>query len=281
MKQESLLARTQKILRRFDFKTRKQLGQHFLIDEDVLQFIVNAAELTPADNVIEVGAGLGVLTQELAQRAGRLFAIEMDDKLAKILQKTPASFPNTTIINENVLNIAPSSLSATEPYKVVANLPYYITSPVLRHFLEAKAKPQMILVMVQKEVAEVIAARAGQRSVLSISVQFYGRPEIVRYVPASAFYPAPEVDSALLKIAVYPEPIVAVSNVEGFFAIVRAGFTTPRKQIANSLSQGLNIAKGEAQHLLEQAGVAPQRRAETLTMEEWAKLYEVHTTGAN
>jgi len=284
LKAESLSAQTKRLLRHFDLKARKRLGQHFLIDGEVLQLITSAAELTPADIILEIGPGLGVLTRELARRVGWVIAVELDSKLAAILKQTLASSNNVTIINENILHIDPATLlreqkakfpPAISPYKVVANLPYYITSPVLRHFLEASVKPEIMIVMVQKEVAEAIVAEPGQRSVLSISVQFYGKPRIVSYVPAHSFYPAPEVDSAILRIDLYPQPAVAVTDVRGFFELVRAGFTASRKQIANSLAQGTGLPKTEALALLERADIVPQRRAETLTLEEWAQLWRV------
>ena len=269
----SLLSQTKKRLRQFDLKARKRLGQHFLIDEGVLQTIVGAAELTPTDVVVEVGPGLGILTRELAQKAGRVIAIELDDKLAALLGQTLASFNNVTIINDDVLRLKPADLATA--YKVVANLPYYITSPVLRHFLEASAKPQTMIVMVQKEVAEAIAAEPGDMSLLSVSVQFYGEPRIISHVPAQSFYPAPEVDSALLRIDLYPQPAVAVADEKGFFELVRAGFTAPRKQLVNSLAQGLGLAKAEVLPLLEKANIESRRRAETLTLEEWARLRQI------
>lgn len=272
------------MLRHFDLKARKRLGQHFLIDEEVLHLITSAAELTPSDIVLEVGPGLGILTRELTKRAGWVIAVELDNKLAALLKQALASFDNVTIVNENILHIDPVNLlrkqktrfpSPASHYKVVANLPYYITSPVLRHFLEASVKPETMLVMVQKEVAEVIVAGPGKRSVLSISVQFYGKPKIISYVPAQSFYPVPEVDSAILRIDVYSQPAVAVADERGFFEMVRAGFTTPRKQIVNSLAQGLEIPKAEVLVLLQKADIVPQRRAETLTLEEWAQLWQV------
>ena len=272
----SLLAQTKRLLSQFDLRARKGLGQHFLIDEEVLKRITSAAELDPADIVIEVGPGLGILTGELAQQAGGVIAIELDDKLAALLKQTMASFNNITVINGDVLKIEPADL-ITEPkagYKVVANLPYYITSPVLRHFLEASAKPKVMVVMVQKEVAEAITAKPGEMSLLSVSVQFYGEPRIMGYVPAKCFYPAPKVDSAILRIALYPQPRVAVDEAS-FFALVRAGFTAPRKQILNSLAQGLGVPKTEVLSLLERADIVSQRRAETLTLEEWARLWQV------
>jgi 16S rRNA (adenine1518-N6/adenine1519-N6)-dimethyltransferase len=280
----SLLAQTRRRLRQFDLKARKRLGQHFLIDEEVLGVILAAAELDSNDTVIEVGPGLGVLTGELARQAGWVIAIELDDKLAAILKKVLAPFDNVVILNEDILGTdpkvllqeqAPSFPPAIKPYKVVANLPYYITSPVLRHFLEASVKPETMIVMVQKEVAETIVAEPGQRSVLSNSIQFYGKPSIVSHVPARSFYPAPEVDSAILRIDVYPQPVVTVADEGSFFELVRAGFTASRKQVANSLAQGLGLPKAEVLALLDKSGIAPQRRAETFTLEEWAQLWRV------
>jgi 16S rRNA (adenine1518-N6/adenine1519-N6)-dimethyltransferase len=281
----TLLAQTRKLLRKFDLRAKKGLGQHFLIDDNVLEAILTAAELSPTDTVIEVGPGLGLMTAELARRAGWVIAIELDNRLADILKKT-LHYDNIVVLNEDVLGTDPAALlqgrapgfpPALRPYKVVANLPYYITSPVLRHFLEASVKPEVMVVMVQKEVAKAIVAEAGQRSVLSISVQFYGKPSIVTLVPAGAFYPAPEVDSAIVKIDVYRQPPVAVDDVEGFFKLVRAGFTAARKQVANSLSQGLGLPKSDVLDLLEKAGIDPRRRAETFTLEEWARLWRVFT----
>ena len=274
------------MLRRYDLKARKRLGQHFLVDDEVLRLIIFAAGLAPTDTILEIGPGLGILTGELAAKAGRVIAIELDDKLAALLEQTLATFNNVTIINENVLRIDPETLlQGQEPkstraearYKVVANLPYYITSPVLHHFLPSSAKPQTMIVMVQKEVAEAIVAEPGQRSVLSNMVQLYGKPKIVSYVPAQSFYPAPKVDSALLRIDVYPEPAVSITDEKGFFGLVRAGFTNPRKQIANSLGQGLELPKAATLELLGKAEIEPKRRAETLTLEEWAQLWEVFT----
>jgi 16S rRNA (adenine1518-N6/adenine1519-N6)-dimethyltransferase len=277
-----LLAQTRELLRHFHLKAKKGLGQRFLIDEEVLRLILSTAQITPDDVVIEVGPGLGVLTRELAKEAGRVVAIELDNRLAAILKQTFSSSNNVTIINEDVLKIVPAGLLQElkveyppEGYKVVANLPYYITSPVLRHFLEAEIKPCLMVVMVQKEVAEEITAKPGQMSLLSVSVQFYGEPIIAGYVPAQSFYPVPEVDSALLKIVPYtqmPEDI----DTGSFFLLVRAGFSSARKQIANSLTQGLGITKAEVLSLLEKAEILLQRRAETFSIEEWVRLWRVY-----
>jgi 16S rRNA (adenine1518-N6/adenine1519-N6)-dimethyltransferase len=173
-----------------------------------------------------------------------------------------------------VLKIEPSSLLEEPNYKVVANLPYYITSPVLRHFLDTTAKPKAMVVMVQKEVAEAIAAKPGDMSLLSVSVQFYGEPKVIAIVSPQSFYPAPEVSSAILKIVVYPQPAVDVDE-KGFFDTVRAGFAAPRKQLANSLAKGLGREKSEVLPFLKKAGIDSRRRAETLSLGEWAELWRV------
>ena len=279
---DSLLAHTRKLLRRHGLRARKGLGQHFLVDAEALRAILEAAALTPADTVIEVGPGLGILTDELAQRAGWVIAIELDDSLAGILADS-LHHDNVVVLNRDILGITPEELfrdgttnipAEMTSYKVVANLPYYITSPVLRHFLEASVKPEVMVVMVQKEVAETIAAGPGKRSLLSIAVQLYGKAEIIRVVPASSFYPAPEVDSAILRIDVYREPPVRITDNEAFFRLVKAGYSTARKQLPNSLANGLKIPRQEAAALLGRAGIDAKRRAETLEIGEWAALLE-------
>ena len=277
----TLLARTKKLLRKYDIRARKGLAQHFLVDDAILDKILETADLKTDDTVIEVGPGLGLMTAELARRAGWVIAIELDNRLASILQKT-LPYENIVVLNEDVLGTDPAKLlkdsaphfpPQLSSYRVVANLPYYITSPVLRHFLEAKVKPEVMVVMVQKEVAEVICAEAGQCSLLSIAVQFYGKPNIVAGVPAASFYPPPEVDSAIVKIDVYKKPPVPVTDTDGFFKLVRAGFSAARKQAANSLAQGLGMPKEEVLVLLDKASIDPRRRAETFTLEEWAALF--------
>jgi 16S rRNA (adenine1518-N6/adenine1519-N6)-dimethyltransferase len=279
MKTDSLLTKTQKLLRQSGLHARKGLGQNFLIDEDILGLIISTSELSTEDLVIEVGPGLGVLTEELAKHAGRVAAIELDDNLAALLKERISGFKNVAVINQDILKIDITALLSeykTLKYKVVANLPYYITSPVLRHFLEGECKPESMVVMVQKEVAGEIAAKPGKMSLLSIGVQLYGQPEIITKVPAESFYPAPKVDSAVLKVTPYAQPPVQIDDREGFFKLVRAGFSSARKQLANSLARGLGITKEESLALLEKAEIDPQRRAETLAIEEWANLWRVY-----
>ncbi len=277
MYDESLSARTKRLLAQYGLRPRKGLAQNFLIDHGVLDVTMEAAQITSEDIVVEVGPGLGTLTRELAARAGRVIAIELDEKLTVLLRESLASFTNLTIINQDVLEtdiaeLLKSSGLEGKPYKLVANLPYYITQPVLRHFLESKVKPTLILVLMQKEVAQSIIAKPDDMSILAVSIQLYGKPKIIKKVAPGAFYPPPDVTSALLKIDVFPKPAVPV-EIDSFFQLVRAGFCAARKQLANSISQGLGISKEETLAILEKGGIAPERRAETMSLEEWGKLW--------
>ncbi len=278
--QSESLNQVKSLLRQYNLKAKKRLGQHFLIDENVLEQIVSAAELNPQDVVIEVGPGLGFLTRELAKKAGKVIAVELDAKLVTILKKILLSLNNISIIHADILKISPSEIlnkcsAAGTQFKVVANLPYYITAPVLRHFLETSFRPQLMVLMVQKEVGEDIVAFSGKMSLLSVSVQFYAKPSIVAYVPAASFYPPPKVDSVVLRLDPLPEPAVVVDNVAGFFNVVRGGFSSPRKQLRNSLAHGLQISPLQATVILDRVGIEPKRRAETLKLEEWVRLWEV------
>jgi 16S rRNA (adenine1518-N6/adenine1519-N6)-dimethyltransferase len=283
---ESLLSRTRELLREYELHARKGLGQHFLVNSGVLKNITQAACLSPQDLVLEIGPGLGVLTRELVEQSGYVIAVELDPHMVELLQKTLSEYKNFSLIHKNVLEVEPEDIINQEKpkfpsvvngtqYKLVANLPYYITQPIIRHFCEAESKPSVMVIMVQKEVAKNIVAQPGDLSILAIAVQFYGKPQIVGYVPAGNFYPAPKVDSAILKIEMYSQPPYPVTSEAHFFKIVRAGFCAARKQVANSLAQGLAITKPEVLSLMQPAGVDPQKRAETLTLEEWSRLEKV------
>jgi 16S rRNA (adenine1518-N6/adenine1519-N6)-dimethyltransferase len=269
-------AQVKRLLRQSGLRARKKLGQHFLADASVLQTIVEAAELSPEDTVIEVGPGLGILTAELVKRAGNVVAVELDTKLASLLKHRLASPPNLRVINTDILKVSPSELlEGTSYYKVVANLPYYITSPVLRYFVEASPKPSLMVVMVQKEVGEAIVAGPGEMSLLAVSLQMYSKPRIISHVPAQCFYPQPKVDSVIVRFDLLPEPAAKVADIDGFFDLVRAGFSSPRKQLHNSLAHSLGMKSSEIILLLEGAKIDFKRRAETLSLEEWARLYEI------
>jgi 16S rRNA (adenine1518-N6/adenine1519-N6)-dimethyltransferase len=281
---ESLILQTRELLRSYDLRAKKSLGQHFLVNSDVLKKIVQAAGLSNHDLVLEIGPGMGVLTAELVNRAGYVIAVELDSTMVELLQTSFSAYPHFSLLNRDILEVDPATLIETEKarmpagleiapqYKLVANLPYYITQPIIRHFCEAALKPSIMVVMVQKEVARNIVAGPGEMGILAISVQFYGRAEIIDYVPADNFFPVPKVDSAILKITLFPVPQLKVTSDKSFFKLVRAGFCARRKQLANSLAQGLEIPKAEVISLMQKAGVSPQKRPETLTLEEWALL---------
>jgi len=274
---DSLLQKTKRLLGKAEVRAKKSLGQHFLIDRDVLRRIVDAAEIDSSDTVVEVGPGLGVLTEELAKYARNVIAIEIDDTLAPMLRTTLFPKENVCVVHGDILSQSLSELlpQGTKDYKVVANLPYYITSPVIRFFLDSESQPKSIVVMIQKEVAQAIAAEPGEMSLLSVAVQLYGIPRVICTVSASCFYPVPKVESAVLKIEVLPEPLIAHCFSGEFFALVRAGFCANRKQLQNSLTQGLACDKSSALLLLDEAGIDGSRRAETLSVSEWVKMWKV------
>jgi 16S rRNA (adenine1518-N6/adenine1519-N6)-dimethyltransferase len=289
--EKSLIAQAKALLQQYSLQAKKRLGQNFLVNSAILDKITEAANLNTHDLVIEVGPGLGVLTYRLVALCGHVISVEIDPGMVELLNKTLADQPNFSLVQGDILQVDPRDLiqqeaarfsrqvSVPDHYKVVANLPYYITQPILRHFCEATLKPDCLVVMLQKEVAKNITAKPGEMSILAISIQLYGRPQIVGIVPAGNFYPVPKVDSAILRVDLYPHPVVEVTSPANFFRTVRAGFSSARKQLANSLAQGLAIPKPEVLSLMQKAAVDPQRRAETLSLDEWARLeksfYEV------
>jgi len=269
---------TKALLRELGLKPQKALGQSFLVDSRVLQNILAAAKIAPDDTVLEIGAGLGTLTQALAERVRRLVAVEVDKRLIAFLRQRLAAFPNTEIVQGDILALNIAQLFREEPsqdapFKVVANIPYYITSAVLRYLLEMSIRPQLIVLMVQREVAQRIAAKEGQMSLLAVSVQFYGRPSVVASVSAQAFYPVPNVDSAIVRIVPHEQLPLDGDDVAAFFRIVRAGFAQRRKQLRNSLAHGLALPMDGITQALAAAGIQEQRRAQTLSVSEWVRLY--------
>lgn len=264
------------LLRAHGLYAKKSLGQNFLTDPVALTRIVEAAELSSKDAVVEVGAGLGTLTRPLAGQAGSVVAIELDNRLVDILVEQLADLDNVQIIHGDVLRISDYGFSH-RAFKVVANLPYYITSAVLRHFLENRPQPCLMVVTVQREVAQRIVAGPGNLSLLAVSVQFYGQPRIVARIPAGAFFPPPKVDSAVVRIDVAEQPTVTLDagiDETVFFRVARAGFGQRRKTLRNSLSAGLALSPARVEAALSQAGVSPKRRAQTLSLQEWAAVAE-------
>ena len=268
------------LLRHHGLRPSKRLGQHFLTNRGILARILEAAGVSLADTVLEVGAGLGVLSVALAPRVSRLVAVEFDRGVAVLLRETLQPYPQAEVVEADILSLDVPTLLGYDAaargrgdYKVVANLPYYITSAVLRLLLEARVRPRMLVVMVQKEVARRIVAGPGEMSLLAVSVQLYGKPSIVGQVSAGSFTPPPKVASAILRIDVYDEPAVPLDSPAGFFALARAGFGQRRKQLRNSLAAGLHIEPGLATVALREAGLDERQRPENLSLEDWSRLY--------
>lgn len=262
------------LLDRHGIEAKKSLGQNFLDDENVLRRLIDAADLTAADQVLEIGPGVGSLTRLLAEAAARVVAVELDDRLLPILREELAPYDNVTLIHGDILAQDPADLFA-EPYKVVANVPYYITGAILRHLLEAAHKPALLVLTVQKEVAERIVATPPDMSLLAVSVQYYGRAAVVATIKAGAFWPRPDVDSAVVRVDLTQGQ--RVDDEQRFFRIVKAGFSQKRKQLQKNLRQ-LGLEKTAVRRALIAAGVDGRRRAETVTLPEWRAIYEALET---
>lgn len=301
-----LLKKTKELCREFNIKPARSRGQNFLITETIYDEIVNAAEISENDTVLEVGPGLGFLTTKLAKKAKKVIAVELDKKLAEYLRIgiEAKNIKNIDVINANILDFDPSRISQPHPtpprlakasaervlsrergkYKIVANLPYNITSIFLRKFLSGENKPELMVLMLQKEVAERIVAKPGDMSILALSVQFYADPELIRYVSKENFWPQPEVDSAIIKLKIKNyelranpgKPIlITVDKERDFFRLVKFGFSAKRKMLKNNLSGGLKIDQKEAENCLKLANITLKARAEDLSLSEWIKLFEV------
>jgi 16S rRNA (adenine1518-N6/adenine1519-N6)-dimethyltransferase len=247
----------------------KSLGQHWLRDRTVLEHIADCADVQPDDTVLEIGPGLGTLTSELLRRADKVIAVEFDPDLAR---KLPGQFPgkNLTVVHEDILQFDLSQLPAG--YKVVANVPYYITSKIVQKLMTADNKPSITVLLVQKEVAERIAARPGDMSILAISTQVYAETSLGDVVPAELFTPPPKVDSQVVILATREQPLVTSDQEKAFFRVVKAGFSARRKKLRSSLSGGLGISKQDAEELLATAGISADARAEDLSIADWLRL---------
>ncbi len=256
-----------KILAHYDLAPKRSLGQNFLFDENVLAQIVNAAAVDEQDEILEIGPGLGSLSRQLAKRARRVVAVELDDRFLPILHTELVDFENVEILHGDILDQNLAQLFAGT-YKVVANVPYYITGAILRYLLGGDHKPFTIVLTVQKEVAERITAVPPQMSLLAVSVQYYGQARVIRTVKAGAFWPRPEVDSAVVQIDLDSSTLFNPAMETKFFRIVRAGFSQKRKQLQKNLRQ-LWLNKGEVSALLARAGIDGSRRAQTLSLDEW------------
>ncbi len=268
-------------MREHDLHGKKSLGQHFLVDPRAVLEIVDGAEIDERDTVLEVGPGPGTLTVHLAERAGRVIAVELDERLLSPLREVLGGRDNVQIVHGDILEQDIAALVGGTPYKVVANLPYYITSAVVQHFLESVVRPSCLVLTVQREVADRMVGRPGRRnrhkqsarmSMLAVSVQFYGRPRILAHIPAGAFRPVPRVGSAVVRIDTYePLPWGAVDE-RAFFRVARAGFAQSRKQLRNALQHNLALSANRVENALSAARIDERRRAETLSIEEWVAL---------
>ena len=274
---------TIEVLQKYGFRFQKKYGQNFLIDTRVLERIIAAAEITKEDCVLEIGPGIGTMTQYLAEAAGEVVAVEIDAALIPILEDTLSAYDNVTVIHGDILKVDVNDIvrekNAGRPVKVVANLPYYITTPIIMGLFEQHVPLQSITVMVQKEVADRMQVGPGTKDygALSLAVQYYARPEIVANVPPNCFIPRPNVGSAVIRLTRYEEPPVQVADEEKLFALIRAAFNQRRKTLVNSLNNaaGLQLDKERVAGALEQMGLPATVRGEALTLEQFAKLSDL------
>jgi len=272
-----ILDRTKEICQLYDIWPKRSKGQNFLINDDVYEKIISSANLKKADIVLEVGPGLGFLTSKLAQKVKKVFAVELDDKLALYLKDATVDggVENVEIINENILDFDIKKFGEKFAYKIVANLPYNITSVFLRKFLTSEKKPKELVLMLQKEVAERICAQPGDMSLLALSIQFYAEPEIIEYVPKKDFWPAPEVDSAIIRIKLRPAKSTGEILEKDFFRLAKIGFSAKRKMLKNNLANGLHITSQEAEEKIVKIGLNPKIRAEDLSIKDWGSLLKL------
>jgi len=260
------------LLQAYHLHPKKGLGQNFLVDDQALQKVMAAAEVTRESAVLEVGPGLGSLTRYLAAYARRVVAVELDGDLFPALEQVVGGFGNVTLVQGDILEQNPAELMGEAGYLVCANIPYYITSALIRHLIEAPLKPARLALTVQREVAERICAQPGDMNLLALSVQVYGSPKVIDRIPAGAFYPAPDVDSSILRIDIADRPAVHEDQLDIFFKLIKAGFGQKRKMLKNTLAAGMHWQPAEAVARLESCGIDPHRRAETLSLEEWGRM---------
>ena len=264
---------TANLLREHGLRPNKKLGQNFLQEPAILDKIVSIADVQETDTVLEIGPGLGSLTRHLAMNAKEVVAVEIDKKIIPALRTSLSGYANAKIIQSDILEISPSKIIQTPDYLVVANIPYYITSAILRHLLENDPRPSRMILTIQQEVAERICT-TKKMSLLALSVQVFGQPTIAGNIPAGAFYPPPNVDSAVIRITLYDEPRIPSALLDNFFKLAKAGFSQKRKTLRNALSGGLRISTADVEALLADAKIDPRRRAETLSLDEWRVLTE-------
>jgi 16S rRNA (adenine1518-N6/adenine1519-N6)-dimethyltransferase len=266
-----------RLLRNYGIRPDKSLGQNFLQEDAALRKIISVSQIAPSDTILEIGPGLGSLTRYLALTAKDVIAVEIDDSLLPILSSVLKDFKNARVIQGDILRIPIAELIKSNTYRVVANIPYYITSAILRHLLESQPRPKGIVLTIQKEVAQRICAKPGDMSLLALSVQVFGKPDIVADISSDAFFPAPKIDSSVIRLEIFSEPAIPAPQLDSFFQLAKAGFSQKRKTLRNSLSAGLSISGEDAEALLKKSGIDPKRRAETLSVSEWADLTSIYT----
>lgn len=264
-----------RILKRYGIRPDTRLGQNFLVDPAALERVMQAAELDPGDAVLEIGAGVGTLTARLARDVRRVVAVELDRRLIAPLCEVIGGLPSVEVIQADALQLDLAHHMHSEPFRVVANIPYQITSHLLRRLMEMPTAPDRVVLTLQAEVVDRIVAAAGAMSLLALSVQVYGEPKRMAAIPAGAFFPVPQVDSAVLRIDRHPVPVIPAGLIPSFFRLARAGFQQRRKQLRNSLASGLGIPAAEASIMLERAAIRPDRRAQELALEDWERLARV------
>jgi len=262
------------ILKSQKITPKKRFGQNFLTNPAILSRIVREAEVKRSDTVLEIGPGPGTLTQYLVEKAKKVIAVELDQRMVELLREKKKNVPNLQVHHKDILEVNIDELLGGESYLAVANVPYYITSAIFRHLLGASNQPSRIIFTIQKEVAERICELDGTSSLLSLSIRVYGKPQILFEIPAEAFDPQPKVDSAVLRVDLYSEPLIPREKLEDFFRITKAGFSQKRKTIKNSLSGGLARKPSEVDKWLQSAEIDPNRRAETLQIPEWRALID-------
>ncbi len=260
------------LLERHGIHPSRALGQNFLHDPGALQKIVSCADIAPQETVLEIGAGTGTLTQALLGAGAPVIAVETDARLLPLLRATLPDTPQLRLLHADILTLDLAELLAPHPWVCVANLPYYITGAILRHLLQCRHRARCLVLTLQLEVAQRLVAAPGDLGLLAVSVQFYGQPRIVGRLRPAAFWPRPEVDSAVIRIDLHPQPTLDVPDEATFFRVLRAGFSQRRKQLRNALGSGLGIRAAAAADLLAAANIDPRRRAQTLALEEWAAL---------
>jgi len=266
------------LLRRFNLQPQKSLGQNFLADHNALLKIVRDAEVSPDDHILEIGAGLGGLTRLLAVNVKAVTAVEIDKALFSALELVMQPFDNVHLVQGDILALSPEELQLSEGYQVVANIPYYITSAVIRHLLEASVKPDRMVLTMQREVAERIENRDEKMSLLSLSVQVYGEARIASHIPAECFYPKPKVDSSVLIIDVYDQPKLSGEDINSLFRLAHAAFNQKRKMLRSSLKALLGRDVELVSSVLERAGIDPSRRPESLSLEDWIRMTAIAKT---